>query len=85
MFSPFFTLFSTLFTANHSNYWELTFTSILFQEGKALLGDSKIDADASTRGQQKKMDEIAEEAASPSKKPRMSKAGTMAATAKVFW
>ena len=41
----------------------------------------KPDADAHTRGQQKKIDEI--QAEPPAKKPRLSKETTMAGTAKV--
>ena len=52
------------------------------QEAQDLLSGAKLDPDASTRGQQKKLDEIAEES-SPAKKPRMAKGVTMAATAKV--
>lgn len=52
------------------------------KEAKTLLGDAKIDPDATTRGQQKKLDEIAEESAPPAKKPKMAKGVTMAATAK---
>lgn len=47
------------------------------------MADTNIDPDATTRGQQKKLDEIAEESAPPAKKPRMAKGVTMAATAKV--
>ena len=57
------------------------------QEAQDLLSGAKLDPDASTRGQQKKLDEIAEES-SPAKKPRMAKGVTMAATAKVnymYW
>ena len=54
------------------------------QEAAQILGDDKPDADAMTRGQQKKIDEISKEVpASPAKKARMQKEGTMAATAKV--
>lgn len=52
------------------------------KEAKGLLADTNIDPDATTRGQQKKMDEIADESVTPTKKPRMSKGVTMAATAK---
>ncbi|OWF55368.1 uncharacterized protein LOC110460778 [Mizuhopecten yessoensis] len=53
------------------------------QEAEAILGGNKPDADAMTRGQQKKIDEISKETPpTPSKKSRMSKEGTMAATAK---
>ena len=56
----------------------------LLQEAKTLLADTNIDPDASTRGQQKKLEEIAEEEeATPAKKPKMAKGVTMAATAKV--
>ena len=60
-----------------------SFIWIYFQEAKGLLADTNIDPDATTRGQQKKLDEIAEESAPPAKKPRMAKGVTMAATAKV--
>lgn len=53
------------------------------QEAEQLLGGDKPDADAMTRGQQKKIDEISKEAPSP-KKARMQKQGTMAVTAKVY-
>lgn len=53
------------------------------KEGQSLLEGTSIDPDATTRGQQKKLDEIAEEAAaSPAKKPRISKSTTMVNTAK---
>ncbi|XP_060075305.1 uncharacterized protein LOC132554991 [Ylistrum balloti] len=53
------------------------------QEAEQILGDNKPDADAMTRGQQKKLDEISKETPpTPTRKPRMSKEGTMAATAK---
>ena len=57
-------------------------TCSVFQEGQDLLSGAKLDPDATTRGQQKKLDEIAEES-TPAKKPRMAKGVTMAATAKV--
>lgn len=53
------------------------------QEAEQLLGADKPDADAMTRGQQKKIEEISKEAPSTPKKVRIQKQGTMAATAKV--
>ena len=58
------------------------FLSYCFQEAKELLAGASPDADAMTRGQQKKIEEIQAEKPSP-KKGKMSKQGTMAATAKV--
>ncbi|XP_033763306.1 uncharacterized protein LOC117344605 [Pecten maximus] len=53
------------------------------QEAEQILGGNKPDADAMTRGQQKKIAEISKETPpTPTKKSRMSKEGTMAATAK---
>ncbi|XP_069112536.1 uncharacterized protein [Argopecten irradians] len=53
------------------------------QEAEQILGGNKPDADAMTRGQQKKIAEISKETPpTPTKKPRMAKEGTMAATAK---
>jgi len=54
----------------------------LIQEAKDLLGAAAPDADALTRGQQKKIEDIQAEKPSP-KKPKLSKNTTMAATAKV--
>ncbi|XP_064598727.1 high mobility group protein hmg-12-like [Liolophura sinensis] len=58
--------------------------AVTAKEGNALLGESKPDADALTRGQQRKIDEISSEKIpqSPAKKPRMSKDNTMVGTAK---
>jgi hypothetical protein len=53
------------------------------KEAEQLLGTDKPDVDALTRGQQKKIKEISEEAPSTPKKVRIQKQGTMAATAKV--
>ena len=52
------------------------------QEAKELLGGNAPDADAQTRGQQKQIESIQSEKAA-SKKPKLSKNTTMAATAKV--
>ncbi|KAK3104403.1 hypothetical protein FSP39_001314 [Pinctada imbricata] len=53
------------------------------KEADRILGDDKPDVDAMTRGQQKKIEEISKQPpASPAKKPRIQKDGTMAATAK---
>lgn len=60
-----------------------TFPLFFLQEAEQLLGSDKPDADAMTRGQQKKIEEISKEAPSP-KKARMQKQGTMAVTAKVY-
>jgi hypothetical protein len=51
------------------------------KEADALLGDSRPDQDAATRGQQKKLDEIAAEKP-PAKKTKLARDNTMAATAK---
>ena len=63
--------------------WDQYFWPTCFQEAKELLAGASPDADAMTRGQQKKIEEIQAEKPSP-KKAKMSKQGTMAATAKVW-
>ncbi|KAL3862273.1 hypothetical protein ACJMK2_008255 [Sinanodonta woodiana] len=52
------------------------------KEAKVLMGDNAPDQDALTRGQQKKIEDIQNETASPAKKPRMTKNATMVNTAK---
>ncbi|KAL4221692.1 hypothetical protein ACF0H5_019947 [Mactra antiquata] len=54
------------------------------KEGQSLLAGASLDPDATTRGQQRKLDELKEEEdeAPAPKKPKMSKATTMVNTAK---
>ncbi|XP_053379556.1 uncharacterized protein LOC123527889 [Mercenaria mercenaria] len=54
-----------------------TTMQVTAKEGQSLLAGSSLDPDASTRGQQKKLEEIAEEEAPAPKKPRMSKLQSM--------
>lgn len=52
------------------------------KEAAKILGDNKPDADAMTRGQQKQIENISKEEPSTPKKAKLTKAGTMAVTAK---